>query len=168
MRVGSLVLIAMLISLFTLTPSIATISYTTCENTTMSTHFSYIVNDTGNEVNKTSQTLCPFGCNANSGLCNPDPYSSDATASFYFIFPLVAFVLIYFASTLDKADWMIHILLIASSILLLVVPFGILSDAINASFGYPYVLMWFVFFIVLFYYIIKVIITAFKASGVKT
>lgn len=154
-----------LISCFTLAalfpPSFATISYSTCTNATLSTDYNYVwVNVT--EANQTTQTMCPFGCNAESGLCNPDPYSSDSTSMFYFLFPLVAFVLLYYAANTKQDDWPIHLLLVGVALILMVIPFGILADAITSAFLYPYVLMWTVFFIIVFYNILKILIRSEK------
>lgn len=172
MWMGRFLTSIILLSLFILPalshPVLATISHATCSNTTLSTNYVYVVNDTGSEINKTSQTLCQFGCNANSGLCNPDPFSSDATSIFYFLFPIISFVLLYYANMLKSEDWPIHIYLTAVAFLFLVLPLGILSSALPDPVANLYQLMLVSFFIVMVYYLLRVFVFSYKQAGGKT
>ena len=168
MRMGTLVLGSLFITLSILShPILAEVSHTACTNTTLSTHYNYVyTNDT--EVNQTTQTLCAFGCNPNSGMCNPDPYSSESVSLFYFLFPLASLILVYFSSSIKKEDWPMSILLGASALILLIVPFGYLSDVLLA-FSIPYYLLWLVFFVFIFYYMINLFVRSYKemSKGAK-
>ena len=147
-------------------PSFATISHAACTNTTLSTEFNYVwVNDT--EANQTTQTICPFECNDNSGLCNPAPFSSDATAMFYFLFPIISFILLYYANMLKKEDYPIHMFLMAVAMLFLILPLGVLAGVLPDPVANLYYLMIITFFILMFYYIMRVFIGSYSLMGGK-
>lgn len=159
MRMGLFLTVFMIFTLPILAhPVLSEISYSECTNTTLSTHFNYVwVNDT--EANQTTQAICAFGCNANSGLCNMNPFENSFLP---FLFPVVSMILLFFASQTKQDDWPIHLLLVSSALLLLIVPFGMFSDSIPAFFAYPYYLLWIVFFVVMFYSILNLIIRSYK------
>lgn len=169
MRTGMLLTAVILLSTTLMSvlahPASATISHATCTNTTLSTSYLYVVNDTGSEVNKTTQTMCPFGCNAASGLCNPDPYSSDSTSMFYFMFPFISFILLYFSGMLKEEDWPIHLLLTASALLFILLPVGIISSALPTAISWLYWLIVSVFFIVMAYYVLKLFARSAQVLG---
>lgn len=164
-KVASLVLI--LLAMLPIVAYATNISSSQCENATVSTNYVYTMAE-GVEYNDTVQDLCSFGCNANTGLCNPDPFSSDSTAIFYFLFPITSFVILYYANMLKEEDWPIHLYLTAVAFLLIVIPFGLLSTALPDPVANLYQLTLVTFFILMAYYLLRVFVFSYKQAGGKT
>lgn len=110
-----------------------------------------------------ANNTCNWKCNSFSGECNPTPYDLGIL---WLFFPMVSAVMLYFASLLKEEDWHIHIFLIGVAMFTLIMPLGFMSEAYPV--GGLYQLFTVLGFIVVFYYILKVIIRSTQLMGGKT
>jgi len=110
---------------------------------------------------------CPFNCTNLTGDCIVNPYTSSSLSQFYFIFPIISFILLYFAFNLKKEDWPIHMFLIAAALLFILFPLGNLANVLPSSVSWLYYLSIIIFFIVMFYYIMKIITRSAEKLGAK-
>ena len=133
-----------------------------CLDANVSQHITVINSNT-----TTENVTCPFGCNSLTGDCNTNPYNDSSTTQFYFLFPIISFVFLYFALNLKKEDWPIHMLLVATALLFILFPLGILSNVLPSPVAWLYYLSVIVFFIVMFYYILKIITRSVQQMGAK-
>jgi hypothetical protein len=156
----ALIFIAMMASLAMLTPLV--LGDYACINDTY-TNFSTTIAVSGNSIPISYPEYCPFNCTTATGECNPSPYDTSNNVVF-FIMPLISFILLYFTSLLKEEDWMIHILLMVAALVFLIVPMGILSSVLTAQYLGVYIFLVVIAFVIIFYYILKVIVRAFQAT----
>ena len=158
----------MFLAILALMASPALADYDYCVNSSMSGHSLFKTTANGTVLaDVVWNETCHFNCSDNTGKCNPDPYAQE-NLTFYLIFPVIAFILLYFTSILKEEDWIMHIILIGAALLFLSVPLGTLSNSMPSQFTGLYYLMVTLDFVVVFYYIIKLMVRAFGAAGMKT
>jgi hypothetical protein len=141
--------------------STASADYTCYGN---SSQFSTTVITSGNSTSIAYNETCRFGCNSLSGECNSGPFNSSADL-LYLIMPVIAFVLLYFTSMLKPEDWYMHILIIGAAMYFIVAPMGVVAEKFAGPFVGLYWMSIVIAFIVVFYYIMKVLVRAYQASA---
>ena len=118
------------------------------------------VSNTSQWYSISKSNTCRLGCLNITGNCKADPY--DLTnMTVFLMMPIIAFILFYFASLLKEEDWPIHILLLLSGLFFLIIPLGLISEALIGPYNGAYLLMVIIMTVVAFYYILKIIIRAF-------
>jgi hypothetical protein len=144
-------------------PASALADYSCLNNSTSS--FTTTLNISGSLLPISYPQNCPYGCYNATGECNNNPFDVSTMNILYLIFPIIAFVLFYFSSLLKTEDWAIHLLLIIAGLLFIMVPLGILSTSMPTQFVPVYWMMIAIIFIVVAYYILKIIARSIQAMS---
>jgi hypothetical protein len=125
-------------------------------------YFSTTITVSGSNIPITYNETCKFGCQAETGRCNPSPYDSSNFIIYLFL-PIISFILLYLSTILKEEDWAMHLLLLIGALLFLIVPVGLLSNILPSPFSGLYLLLTVIVTIVIFYYILKIIVKAVNA-----
>jgi hypothetical protein len=125
-------------------------------------YFSTTITVSGSNIPITYNETCKFGCQNETGRCNPSPYDSSNFIIYLFL-PIISFILLYLSTILKEEDWAMHLLLLIGALLFLIVPVGLLSNILPSPFSGLYLLLTVIVTIVIFYYILKIIVKAVNA-----
>jgi len=142
----------------------------TCVSNTLSQlNVTFQLND--NWYNTTENIVCKFGCNNETGDCY-DVGTMDIPIVIGI--PIVAMVIAYLGINFKKDDWPMQMLLLAISFALLLMNVGIMQRTAEITGSYSGGMLLgglqavsYTFLLVLLYYILKVIVTAYRMLGVS-